>query len=178
MLSQQVGVLPASAVLVGAFMFSSIRPLVMLLEDLGVRWEDIMRLQSDAVADTETIHESSEHFRKIPEHHSLGRSYHLSRTLKRIEGLGLVFNAPKNDSASGFDTQFLYQVRQVAKNDVLRDIKHHARIPVPNSYLLVGVADEGPAYISAGFDNVFTWPENNIFGVLFTGHHYPSRLRG
>jgi RNA-dependent RNA polymerase len=56
-------------------------------------------------------------------------------------------------------------------NDVLRDIKHSARIPIPESYLLVGVADEGPAYKKAGLTNVYILPEGNIFGVFRRNCH-------
>jgi RNA-dependent RNA polymerase len=62
------------------------------------------------------------------------------------------------------DNPFFSQLRQVAKNDVLRDIKHSARIPVPDSYLLVGVADEGPAYEAAGDTNIFKLQESQIYG--------------
>ena len=62
------------------------------------------------------------------------------------------------------DNPFLSQLRQVAMNDVLRDIKHSAKIPVPDSFLLVGVADEGPAYEAAGYTNIFKLNELEIYG--------------
>lgn len=68
-------------------------------------------------------------------------------------------------STPGIDNPFLRQLRQVAMADVLRDIKHNARIPIPDSYLLVGVADEGPAYQAAGHHNVFTLKQGHIFGA-------------
>ncbi|KAF8226752.1 RdRP-domain-containing protein [Tricholoma matsutake] len=140
------------------------RPLVMILEDLGVRMEAFIELQEQAVAEALTIDDSNTQFRNILDSHGLGRPYRLSHTLKRIEELGLELNT--NHRAPGFDTPFLRQVRQVSRNDVLRDIKHSARIPIPDSYLLVGVADEGPAYENAGHTNVYKLKEGNIFACI------------
>lgn len=49
-------------------------------------------------------------------------------------------------------------------NHSLREMKFKARIPVPRSYQLVGVADEGHAYIKEGArpDKVFTLGEKQI----------------
>jgi len=136
----------------------------MILEDLGVRMDAFLELQEQAVAEARTIDDSNAQFRKVLDSHGLGRPYRLSHTLKRIEELGLELK-PQN-RVPGFDTPFLRQTRQVSMNDVLRDIKHSARIPIPESYLLVGVADEGPTYEKAGHTNVYTLPEGHIFGAF------------
>jgi RNA-dependent RNA polymerase len=141
----------------------------MVLEDLGVRMDAFIQLQEQAVAEALTIDDSAAQFRTVLDAHGLGRPCRLSYTLKRIEGLGLELN-PKNRDP-GFDTPFLKQVRQVSMNDVLRDIKHSARIRIPESYLLVGVADEGSGYQKAGLTNVYTLPEGHIFGVLCRNCH-------
>ena len=139
------------------------RPLIMFLEDLGVKRESFERLQDEAVADARTIHNSIESFCGILDLHGLGRQYRLSYTLKRLkERHGLDLH-PLND-VPGVDTRFLQQIREVAMVTVLRDIKHGARIPVPESYLLVGVADEGPAYETNGYNDVFTLAEGQIYG--------------
>jgi RNA-dependent RNA polymerase len=136
----------------------------MVLEDLGVRQEAFVDLQEIAVAEARTIDDSAERFCSVLDAHGLGRPYRLSHLVKQIEALGLPLK-PKNHSP-GFDTPFFQHVRQVAMTDVLRDIKHSARIPVPDSYLLVGVADEGPAYEETGHTNVYKLPEGHIFGML------------
>ena len=50
----------------------------------------------------------------------------------------------------------------------LREVKFKARIPVPNSYQLVGVADEGRAYVQEGVDEdrVFTLKPGTIYGTF------------
>lgn len=136
----------------------------MVLEDLGVRMDSFVELQEQAVAEARTIDDSNDQFRNVLDNHGLGRPYRLSHILKQIEELGLELN-PRN-RAPGFDTPFLRQVRQVSMNDVLRDIKHSARIPIPDSHLLVGVADEGPAYEKAGYTNVYKLKEGYIFGAF------------
>ena len=53
-------------------------------------------------------------------------------------------------------------------NHSLREMKFKARIPVPHSHQLVGVADEGQAYIKEGVDpaNIFTLHEKEIYGIF------------
>ncbi|KAF8077751.1 RNA dependent RNA polymerase-domain-containing protein [Lyophyllum atratum] len=142
------------------------RPLVMILEDLGVKMDAFISLQDLAVAEARTINDSSSQFRIILDNHSLGRPFRLSYLLKRIEELGIELHP--QGRKPGYDNPFLRQVRQVSMVDVLRDIKHSARIPVPESYLLVGVADEGPAYKAAGVENVYTLPVGHIFACIQT----------
>ncbi|KAG6862083.1 hypothetical protein C0995_007213 [Termitomyces sp. Mi166 len=137
------------------------RPLIMILEDLGVRLDSFIRLQQDEVAEARTINDSSLQFRNVLDAHGLGRPYRLSHLLHKIEDLRLDLHA--RHPAPGFDNTFIRQIRQVSMMDVLRDIKHNARIRIPESYLLVGVADEGPAYKAAGMENVYTLPEGHIF---------------
>ena len=44
------------------------------------------------------------------------------------------------------NNNFILSTLKFAEFHVLRDIKHRARITVKDSYVLVGVADEGPEY--------------------------------
>ncbi|KAI6030175.1 hypothetical protein EDC04DRAFT_2712284 [Pisolithus marmoratus] len=49
------------------------------------------------------------------------------------------------------DTPFLSRLRSYEINHVFRGVKYHARVPVPDSYMLPGVADEGSSQrMSAG----------------------------
>ncbi len=136
----------------------------MILEDKQVRRDSFQELQDNAVADTLTIDESIKDFNSILRDHSLGSQYRLSYILDKISTLG--FDLHLQEHTPGIDTPFLKQIREVAKIDVLREIKHQARIPIPGSYLLVGVPDEGPAYEQNGYENVFTLKQNEIYGQL------------
>ncbi|KAJ7461474.1 RNA dependent RNA polymerase-domain-containing protein [Mycena latifolia] len=140
------------------------RPMVMALEDRGVRQTAFRKLQDIAVAAAQTIDDSISQFRAVLRDHSLGNVYRLSFLLQQLEALGLDLQ-PKHRTP-GIDNEFFNQLRGVAKNDVLRDIKHSARIPIPESYLLVGVADEGPAYRRAGYQNVYELPPGKIYACV------------
>jgi RNA-dependent RNA polymerase len=140
------------------------RSLVMILEDRGVRLDAFLALQESAVADARRIDDSIDEFRSVLKAHALGSGYRLAHTLERISKLGL--DLKSDDESKAADTLFLNRVRNFAKNHVLRDIKHSARIPVPNSWLLVGVADEGPAYVNEGYQNVFCLPAGKIYGTV------------
>ncbi|TFK34873.1 RNA dependent RNA polymerase-domain-containing protein [Crucibulum laeve] len=152
------------------------RPLVMFLEDLGVRQDTFMRLKDEAVAKVVTIEDSIDKFRKVLKDHSFGGSYGVQSILDRLSKEG--FSLQTSRDSPGIDTPFLKQLRQVAKTDILRDIKHHARIYMPESYLLVGIADEGPAYQEAGVENVYNLPEGHIYVCIHHEGEEPFYLQG
>lgn len=141
----------------------------MLLEDLGVTKDSFLALQDKEVAEARTIHDNIEHFRNVIWRHGLGRPFRLPYLIKQLQDLGLDLNN-KNPEKPNIDTPFLKQIREVAMMDIMRDIKHSARILVPDSHLLVGIADEGPAYVKAGFENVYCLPPGSIYGE----HTYPE----
>lgn len=140
------------------------RPLVMLLEDTGVRQDAFMTLQEEAIANTRTIHDSIEHTCRILKRHNLGTAFRLHVVLKRLSDLNLDFK--HRNPQKRIDSAFLTRARYCAMNAVLRDIKHSARIPVPNAYSLVGVADEGPTYLGKeGYEDVYCLPEGKVYGT-------------
>lgn len=140
------------------------RPLVMLLEDLGAKRDAFIQLQDMAVAEARTIDGGINEFWRFISSHGLGNPFRLKWILQRFRDLGLdILSSYKSRS---IDTPFLHLLRSVAITDVLRDIKHSARIPIPESYLLVGIADEGVAYQKGGKEDVYTLEENQIYGML------------
>jgi RNA-dependent RNA polymerase len=136
----------------------------MLLEDVGVRKESLLHLQRLAIERARTIDDSISQFIDVLASHSLGSGYRLRHTMARLQDRYNMDFKPERPQTISMDNPFFSQLRQVAMNDVLRDIKHSARILVPESYLLVGVADEGPAYEAAGYPNVYKLPESYIYG--------------
>lgn len=130
----------------------------MLLEDVGVRKEAFLTLQHNAVANARTIDESIEKFEYIVSEYKMGVAFELRQLLEHLGA------PPFHMDLKSIDNPFLRKLRRVATIDILRDIKHSARIPVSHSYVLVGVADEGPAYERRGFKEVFCLNEGEIFG--------------
>lgn len=133
----------------------------MVLEDRGAPKEVFMNLQKIAVADARMAHDSADLFAKLLESHHLSYNYRLAEILRRLNTLGLELKP--NHLQQPLDTPFLARLRACAINHVLREVKHEARIPIPNSYMLVGVADEGPAYVEKGLKNVHCLPQGKIF---------------
>jgi len=111
------------------------------------------------------VDDSLERFRNLLRCHNLGNKFGLSRIMERLDILGL--DLTDHNGSMVINNPFLAQTRKVAMNHVLRELKHRARIPVPESYQLVGVADEGHAYIAKGLKNVYTLPFGKIYGKDF-----------
>ncbi|GBE78383.1 RNA dependent RNA polymerase-domain-containing protein [Sparassis latifolia] len=108
------------------------RPLIMILEGLGVPCEVFKILQDNAVRDAEGSVLSLERAGRLLEAHGLGTSYRLTSTMLSLHRLGV---GPLSEDV------FWQQMMDFAVNHVLRELKHHARIPVPDGWTLVGVAD-------------------------------------
>jgi RNA-dependent RNA polymerase len=136
----------------------------MLLEDVGVKKESLKDLQDLHIEEARTVDDSISHFNRVLASHNLGNGYKLRDILNRLQDRYNMDLKSDGQRTISMDNPFFRQLRQVAMNDLLRDIKHSARIRVPDSYLLVGVADEGPAYEAAGYMNVFKLQESQIYG--------------
>lgn len=108
------------------------RPLIMLLEGLGVPISIFKRYQDDAVVATRKAARSLKDAATLFECHGLGASFRLPSILLQLEKLGI--NSLPDD-------EFYKQVLEYGMNHVLRDLKNRARIPVPGAWTLVGVAD-------------------------------------
>jgi hypothetical protein len=131
-----------------------------------------MELQQKVVAEARTAHDSVNLFATLLENHGLSQSFRLSSTLRRLNTLGLELSP--THLQQNIDTPFLAQLRACAINHVLRAVKHDARIPIPNSYMLMGVTDEGPAYEKKGHTNVFKLPPGKIYGMSPISDSSPS----
>ncbi|KAG8691097.1 hypothetical protein FRC11_006846 [Ceratobasidium sp. 423] len=111
------------------------RPLIMLL-DTGskVPTQAFLDLQRKAVKDTKASMLTLLTAARTLETYGLGDSYKVPSLLLRLEKLEA---EPRHLESLGLKT-----VLKGAETDILRDLKHHARIPVPGSWKLVGIADE------------------------------------
>ena len=142
------------------FLFS---PLITILEDRGVEQTAFLELQNEALArihvSTDTLLKTAEMLKK----HQLGSRYGLAHILNCLSSIGMRTRKEKRFTDCPFDDFFWDRLFLVAKNSLLRDIKHGARIPVPESYHLVGVADEGPTYKEGGGEDIFTLKEGEIY---------------
>ncbi|CAE6521754.1 unnamed protein product [Rhizoctonia solani] len=111
------------------------RPLIMLL-DTGsqVPTPAFLDLQRKAVKDTKAAMLTLSGAAGTLETYGLGDAYKVPSLLRRLEKLEA---EPGHIESLGLKT-----VLKGAETDILRDLKHHARIPIPGSWKLVGIADE------------------------------------
>jgi len=112
------------------------RPLIMLLETLGLEKDVFLVLQNAAIQATEEAIESLITASSLLEAHGLGTSFSLKSVFNNLARMGA-------DLGSRDDMwPFLQHVLRFCANHILRDLKYRARIPIPGSWMLVGVADE------------------------------------
>ncbi|THG97697.1 hypothetical protein EW026_g4356 [Hermanssonia centrifuga] len=137
------------------------RPLIMVLEDREVDKKVFLDLQEKAVAEIHMASDSLMQSGRILRQNSLGTAYGLPFVLQFLKAIGMGMEYEKTEYK--LRDPFLDRLVHFAKNHVLRSLKHAARIPVHGSYLLVGVADEGPAYEAAGHQNVFRLEDGEVF---------------
>ncbi|KAJ3919159.1 RNA dependent RNA polymerase-domain-containing protein [Lentinula edodes] len=110
------------------------RPLVMILEDLGVPYETFEDLQEEAIEHTRRATESLATAARLLENFGLGNSFRLTSILLGLSRLGV----DNHIQAEPFHRSVL----NYAVHHILRELKHHTRIPVEGAWNLVGVADE------------------------------------
>ncbi|KAJ3841711.1 RNA dependent RNA polymerase-domain-containing protein [Lentinula raphanica] len=147
------------------------RPLVMILEDRGVPRPTFLDLLRNAVADAQLVDNSIHDCHTFLAEHSFGNVYRLPRILKQL-AVEYQAEITNSDNRVNIDSKFLKGLRNVARMQVLKDIKHNARILIPDSHLLVGVADEGPAYVNDPSrpeftdENTYCLSENQIYACI------------
>ena len=141
----------------------------MALEDRGVDKQAFIDLLEVAKAKIYMSSDSLENFTKQLRDHSMGGQYRLAFILEQLDSLGLDFRNSVNKKAIG--RPFFESLLRYSMNHSLREVKFKARIPVPKSYQLVGVADEGRAYINEGLneEDVFTLKPGLIYGASLLG---------
>ncbi len=143
----------------------------MALEDRGVDKETFMKLQEEAKAKIYLSSDSLGHFSYMLKKHGLGGKFHLGFILEQLSKLGLEFKDNNDKKKKAIGSAFFERLLRFSMNHSLREVKYKARIPVPGSYQLVGVADEGQAYINEGAseEDVFTLGPGRIYGACFRG---------
>lgn len=140
----------------------------MVLEDRGVDKQAFLDLQERAVAKIHMASDTIENCRSLFREHHLGTAYRLPYIWQFLRSVGMGMRAEHDPPPRVvLNDPFLERLIQFAKNDVLRSIKHNARIPIEDSFLLVGIADEGPAYEQGGLTDVVSLKEGEIYGKFY-----------
>lgn len=120
------------------------RPLIVLMEFLGVDTSRIIELQDDAIAKAQSVRLSSLDASKVIQQHGLGASFHLPSLFRNMSSiLHLdVGNTEDESSPSRWTSELIESSLHCAETQILRELKYRAHIEVPGSYTLLGVSDE------------------------------------
>ncbi|TFY54171.1 hypothetical protein EVJ58_g9015 [Rhodofomes roseus] len=109
--------------------FNLNRPMIMLLEGLGVPYEAFKRLQDDAVRQTHTLTESLANSRWLLEMNGLGGSFKIASIVGQLHKVGVTV-------AQLTESGFWQRMMTFAVNHILRELKDRASIPVPGGWTL------------------------------------------
>ena len=160
-----------------------LRQLIVILEDRKVHADVFLKIQADALADVKGAQESLATACRFLVANGLGKGFSLRYILEQLGKLGLDLkkrparidddddpDGPCDSERMVLNNKFLLSTLKFAEFQVLRDIKHRARIPVKDSHVLVGVADEGPEYRSRGVKKInerriYTLSGFDVFGT-------------
>lgn len=111
------------------------RPLIKLLEDLGIPDKVFIKLHQKIVQKIENSRNSPHLAGELMHQYSLASASGMSSTLKKLSDL-------LGDENTGVRFDFVEECYDLMIVQCLRDLKYRARIPLQKSYTLVGVADE------------------------------------
>jgi RNA-dependent RNA polymerase len=114
------------------------RPLILLLEHLGVEHESVIALQNAVILDVQSIRTSLTQASLFSMQHGLGGSFHLPSLFNNLNKL-LELDI---DDTSTFRSELIEDALYCSELHILRELKHRARIIVPGSATLQGAADE------------------------------------
>ena len=160
-----------------------LRQMIVVLEDRKVPAEVFLEVQAEALADVRGAQESIATACRFLYANGLGWGFSLRYVLEQLEKLGFDFRKrpeiaridddpadASNPDEWVLNNRFMLSALKFAEFHVLRDIKHRARIPIKDSHVLVGVADEGIEYRKRkvkklGDDQVHCLVGNDVFGV-------------
>ncbi|KAF8337536.1 RNA dependent RNA polymerase-domain-containing protein [Cantharellus anzutake] len=117
------------------------RPLVMLLETNGIGKDVFLKFQREAVKEANLVVDTPSDFARLAAFYALGGSFSLVFLLNQLQERQIFDFSRFNEQEDGM-LGFLQRIAQISQGHILRELKHHARIPIRGSWTLVGVADE------------------------------------
>lgn len=137
------------------------RPMIVLLEGLGVSGHVFQSLQDNETRAAGTLMETLKNSGWLLDRYSLGDSFKLPFVIRKLCECGVSITSLNGDG-------FWSRMMSSAQNHILRELKYHARIPVSGGWTLVGIADvhgqldEGEIYACVrtpdGHDTYFEGP--------------------
>lgn len=118
------------------------RPLIALMEFLGVDTQRIIELQDDDIRRAQSVRLSCTDASKIIQQHGLGASFHLPSLFTNLSSILQLEIGDTEDDPSLWTNKLIESSLQCVETYILRELKYRAHIAVPGSYTLLGVSDE------------------------------------
>ncbi|KAH7883958.1 RdRP-domain-containing protein [Phlebopus sp. FC_14] len=117
------------------------RPLIVLMEYLGVSSKRIIELQDDSIHAAQSVQTSFLDASTVLQQHGLGASFHLPSLFRNIAD---ILHLPVGNDLEGgsFYNDLILKGLHCAETHILRELKYRAHIGVPDSFTLLGVSDE------------------------------------
>lgn len=122
------------------FMFLN-RPMIVILEYLGVPKKSFIDLQDIAIHDVEIARASLWEASKLLGQHGLGGSFRLPSLFSNIKSQ-LRLDVQDSPESYGIQHHLITEAIRCACTHATREIKYRAHIRVPGSVTLLGIADE------------------------------------
>ncbi|KAG2348348.1 RdRP-domain-containing protein [Suillus weaverae] len=118
------------------------RPLISLMEFLGVDTQRIIELQDDDIHKAQSVRSSCTDASKVIQQHGLGASFHLPSLFANLSSMLQLEIGDTEDDPSLWTSKLIESSLQCVETYILRELKYRAHILVPGSYTLLGVSDE------------------------------------
>jgi RNA-dependent RNA polymerase len=119
------------------------RPLIALIEFLGVDTQRIIELQDDDIRKAQSVRSSFTDASKFIQQHGLGESFRLPSLFSNLSSiLQLEIGSNDREEPSRWTSELVLTSLECIETHALRELKYRAHIAVPGSYTLFGVSDE------------------------------------
>lgn len=118
------------------------RPLISLMEFLGVDIQRIIELQDDDIHKAQSVRSSCTDASKIMQQHGMGASFHLPSLFSNMSSILQLEIGNTDNNPSLWKSKLIESSLWCAETHILRELKYRAHIAVPGSYTLLGVSDE------------------------------------
>ncbi|KAG1748832.1 RdRP-domain-containing protein [Suillus paluster] len=118
------------------------RPLIVLMEFLGVDTDRIIELQDDDIRRAQSVRSSSADASKVVQQHGLGASFRLPSLFSNLSSILQLEIGDMDDDPSQWTSKLIESSLHCVETHILRELKYRAHIAVPGSYTLLGVSDE------------------------------------
>ncbi|KAF9229726.1 RdRP-domain-containing protein [Gyrodon lividus] len=118
------------------------RPLIVVMEYLGVSTERVIELQDCSINEARSIRTSFKDASKVLQQHGLGTSFHLPTLFRDMSSILHLKIRDETHGDTNLYNDLIANSLHCAETHILRELKYRAHIAVPGSFTLLGVSDE------------------------------------